>query len=124
MTATSRGDRVRPFADLSPVGKQRRVARLAATALAGYDLRVRSVRVHAFATNLLYRVRSDAGERFMLRMAVPGWRTLADLRAEAAWLEALRRDTDIGAPAAFATMGAACGLAFRGFEEGLGLRLV
>jgi Ser/Thr protein kinase RdoA (MazF antagonist) len=92
------GRRPRPFADLSPAGKQRRVAALAVTALEAYDLRVRSVRVHAFATNLLYRVRSDAGERFMLRMAVPGWRTMADLEAEAAWLEALQRDTDIAAP--------------------------
>ena len=89
----------RPFADLSPAGKQRRVARLAAEALRAYDLRVRSVRVHAFATNLLYRVRTVAGERLMLRMAFPGWRTLADLRAEAAWLDALQCDTDVGAPA-------------------------
>ena len=56
------------------------MARLAAEALKAYDLRVSSVRVHAFATNLLYRVRSDTGGRYMLRMAFPGWRTLADLR--------------------------------------------
>jgi Ser/Thr protein kinase RdoA (MazF antagonist) len=31
-------------------------------------------------------------------MAYPGWRTLADLLAEAAWLDALHEDTDIGAP--------------------------
>jgi hypothetical protein len=93
------GGRTRPFADLSPAGKQRRVAALALAALERYDLRVRSVRVHAFATNLLYRVRSDTGERLMLRMAVPGWRTLSDLEAEAAWLEALQRETDLGAPA-------------------------
>ncbi|MFO7632477.1 MAG: phosphotransferase [Caldilinea sp.] len=56
------------------------------------------MRVHSFATNLLYSVQSDTGERFMLRMAYPGWRTLEDLRAEAAWLDALHEDTDIGAP--------------------------
>jgi Ser/Thr protein kinase RdoA (MazF antagonist) len=92
------GRQTRPFADLSPAGKQRRVAALAVAALQAYDLRVCSVRVHAFATNLLYRVRSDTGDRFMLRMAFPGWRTLTDLQAEAAWLEALQRDTDIAAP--------------------------
>ena len=92
------GRRRRPFAELSPAGKQRRVAALAIAALEAYDLRVRRVRVHAFATNLLYRVQSDTGERFMLRMAFPGWRTLTDLHAEAAWLEALQRDTDIAAP--------------------------
>ena len=89
----------RPFADLTPVGKQRRVAGLAEQALRAYDLEVRAMRVHTFATNLLYRVRSDTGERFVLRMAYPGWRTLVDLEAEAAWLEALQRDTDVGAPA-------------------------
>jgi Ser/Thr protein kinase RdoA (MazF antagonist) len=103
VTPASGADPLRPFADLGPVGKQRRVARLAAEALKAYDMKVSGVRVHAFATNLLYRVRSDTGERYMLRMAFPGWRTLADLQAEAAWLEALRRDTDVGAPAVVRT---------------------
>ncbi len=114
MTPASGGERVRPFAELSPVGKQRRVARLAAEALKAYDLRVSSVRVHAFATNLLYRVRSDTGGRYMLRMAFPGWRTLADLEAEAAWLEALQRDTDIGAPAIVRARGGEAVLRMRG----------
>ena len=114
MTRSPRSERGRSFADLSPVGKQRRVARLAAEALRGYDLRVSSVRVHAFATNLLYRVRSDAGERFVLRMAYPGWRALADLQAEAAWLEALQRDTDVGAPAVVRASDGEAVLATRG----------
>lgn len=86
------------FATLSRIGKVRRIGRLAATALRAYDIDVHSMRVHAFATNLLYRVQAGTGERFMLRMAYPGWRTLEDLRAEAAWLDALHHDTDIGAP--------------------------
>jgi len=104
----------RPFADLTPIGKQRRVARLAAEALKAYDLRVSSLRAHAFATNLLYRVLSDTGERYVLRMAVPGWRTLADLQAEAAWLDALQRDTDVGAPAVVRTRGGEAVLSLRG----------
>jgi Ser/Thr protein kinase RdoA (MazF antagonist) len=114
VTPASQGDRIRPFADLSPVGKQRRVARLAAEALEGYDLRVSSVRAHAFATNLLYRVRSHTGERYMLRMAFPGWRALADLEAEATWLEALQRDTDVGAPAVVRTRDGEAVLPMRG----------
>ncbi len=114
MTRSPAGEGGRPFAILSPVGKQRRVARLALAALAAYDLKVASLRVHAFATNLLYRVRSDAGERFVLRMAFPGWRTLSDLQAEAAWLEALQRDTDIGAPAVVRARGGEAVLALRG----------
>jgi len=86
------------FHSLTKIGKVRRVGRLAAAALSAYDIPVRSIRVHAFATNLLYKVQTETGERFALRMAYPGWRTLEDLRSEAAWLEALHADTDIGAP--------------------------
>jgi Ser/Thr protein kinase RdoA (MazF antagonist) len=43
-------------------------------------------------------VTTHSGERFMLRLAVPGWRTLLDLQSEAMWLEALARDTPIAAP--------------------------
>ena len=114
MTSVGDGDGARPFASLSPVGKQRRVARLAAEALGAYDLAVQDVRVHAFATNLLYRVRSETGERYMLRMAYPGWRTPSDLEAEAAWLEALQRDTDVGAPALVRARGGEAVLPMRG----------
>lgn len=88
----------RDYASLTRNGKIRRIGQLAAAALSEYDIRVRSQRIHSFSTNLLYRVQSDSGERYVLRMAYPGWRTLEDLRAEAAWLDALHTDTDIGAP--------------------------
>ena len=86
------------FAGLTRTGKLRRVGRLADAAVRRYDIEVRSIRMHCFATNLLYRVRADTGERFMLRMAYPGWRTLDNLLAEAAWLDALSDETDVGAP--------------------------
>jgi Ser/Thr protein kinase RdoA (MazF antagonist) len=46
----------------------------------------------------MYVVHASTGERYMLRLASPGWRTLDDLRSEAMWLEALARDTDVPAP--------------------------
>ncbi|MFO7623755.1 MAG: hypothetical protein R6V73_05340, partial [Anaerolineales bacterium] len=64
----------RDFASLTRIGKIRRIGQLAAAALSEYDIRVHSQRIHSFATNLLYRVQSDTGERFVLRMAYPGWR--------------------------------------------------
>lgn len=91
-------DTASDYARLTPTGQLRRIGRLAALALRAYDLPVRSLRLYAFATNPLYQVTTQTGERFMLRLAYPGWRTLEDLRAEAAWLEALHTDTDIGAP--------------------------
>ena len=86
------------FSELTPIGKFRRLGQLAAAVLSVYDIPVRSIQLHSHATNLLYRVDSASGERFILRLASPGWRTLEDLRAEAAWLEALQLDTDIAAP--------------------------
>ena len=89
---------VTPFERLTAAGRRRRFHALAAAALADYDLRDASVRFHADDTNLLYRVTTHGGERFMLRMGSPEWRTLTDLESEAMWLDALARDTAVGAP--------------------------
>lgn len=88
----------RDFTRLTRIGKLRLIGKLAESALRRYDMKVCGIRLYSTATNFLYRVVSDTGERCMLRMAYPGWRTFEDLRAEAAWLEALHTDTDIGAP--------------------------
>lgn len=88
----------RPFATLSRIGQLRRIGQVARQALTQYGIESAAVRLHHTATNLLYRVRTLDGQRLMLRMAAPGWRKLENLQAEAAWLDALARDTDIGAP--------------------------
>ncbi|MFW5742444.1 MAG: phosphotransferase enzyme family protein [Spirochaetota bacterium] len=87
-----------PFHELSPTAKLRRLRILADRALAEYGLDRPTVDFHGFETNLLYRVRTATGRRYMLRLASPGWRTHDDLRSEALWLEALARDTTIDAP--------------------------
>lgn len=92
------GKTVKPYRELSDAGKLRRLRQLAAAALSCYDLDTPEITYHGFDTNLLYRVITTSGERFMLRLAYPGWRTLEDLRAEALWLNALSRDTAISAP--------------------------
>ncbi len=90
--------RATPFAELTDAGRLRRLRALALEALGHYDLARPALTFHAFATNLLYRVTTATGERFVLRLAVPGWRTYEDHLAEAAWLDALARDTAIRAP--------------------------
>lgn len=87
-----------PYDQLSPTAKLRRLRSLAETALAEYDLVDPSIVYHGFETNLMYRVRDAAGDRYMLRLASPGWRTFEDLRSEAIWLDALSRDTAVRAP--------------------------
>ncbi|HNS51474.1 MAG TPA: phosphotransferase [Anaerolineae bacterium] len=89
---------MKPYADLSMAGKRRRLHRIAVDALARYDLREPVLAYHGFATNLLYRVTTGSGERFILRLAPPGWRTLEDLQSDALWLSALARDTAIPVP--------------------------
>ena len=76
---------MKPYVDLSNAGKLRRLRTLAAAALAQYDLRDPVLTYHTYATNLLYRVTTPSGERYMLRLASPGWRT------GAAWDSILNR---------------------------------
>jgi Ser/Thr protein kinase RdoA (MazF antagonist) len=89
---------LKSYVDLSNAGKLRRLRMLAAAALAQYDLHDPVLTYHTYATNLLYRVTTPSGERYMLRLASPGWRTGADLCSEAIWLEALARDTTLPVP--------------------------
>lgn len=93
---------------------------LAREALAAFGFAGAQARLHSNETNALYRIRLRAdggpwrrpagscgggaerelvpGERLMLRLATPGWRTRADLENEALWLEALERDGCVAAP--------------------------
>lgn len=89
---------MKPYSDLSTVGKLRRLRDLALAALDEYDLEGPEIVYHSFSTNLLYRVTALSGERFMLRLAAPGWRTFEDLLSEALWLAALGRDTAVAVP--------------------------
>ena len=89
---------MKPYSELSRAGKLRRLRELAIEALSHYELKSPEVAYHGFETNLLFRVTAASGERFMLRLASPGWRTLEDLRSEAMWLTALACETSVHAP--------------------------
>jgi Ser/Thr protein kinase RdoA (MazF antagonist) len=89
---------MKPYNNLSRMAKLRLLHSLAVTALARYDLKDPEIAFFGYQTNLLYRVTSASGERFMLRLATPGWRAFEDLRSEAMWLSALIRDTPLSVP--------------------------
>jgi Ser/Thr protein kinase RdoA (MazF antagonist) len=89
---------MKSYNDLSLAGKIRRLHGLAIVALAHYDLESPEITYHSFSTNLLYRVTTASGERFMLRLATPGWRTFEGLLSEALWLDALNRETTLAVP--------------------------
>jgi len=89
---------MKPFGALSARGRLRRLRRMAEAALAAFGVEAERMTLLGSFTNTLYRVRTVAGRAYVLRICAPGWRTETDLRSEALWLEALARDTQIGAP--------------------------
>jgi Ser/Thr protein kinase RdoA (MazF antagonist) len=98
-------EQLKPYPSLSRTGRLRRLRRLALAGLAEYDLDAPKLSFFGWHTNLLYRVTTADGAQYMLRVAAPRWRSLDDLRSEAMWLEALDRDTDVGAPRVIAARG-------------------
>jgi Ser/Thr protein kinase RdoA (MazF antagonist) len=100
---------MRSFDALSQRGQGRRLRALAQLALGQYDLRVRRLSLVANHLNAIFRVDTvgaagaDAnavprGATYALRISHPIWRTAQDLFSELAWLQALARDADLGAP--------------------------
>ncbi|MFZ6027546.1 MAG: phosphotransferase enzyme family protein [Chloroflexota bacterium] len=88
----------KPFEQLTARGQARRLRQLALAALQYYDLPGADVTLLGRFTNALFRVRTAAGQTYVLRLCSPGWRTESDIRSEIAWLNALAEETDIGAP--------------------------
>ena len=91
--------------ELTRIGMLRRQRPLAMQALARYGIRCRRVDLVSQDTNFIYRVTSEDGTRYALRLVAPLWRTEDNLRAEVTWLEALSRDTDIPVPVVIPTLG-------------------
>ncbi|MBN2501913.1 MAG: phosphotransferase [Anaerolineales bacterium] len=89
---------VQDFEQLTWRGKIRRLRKLAHNALQQFDMAYTDLRLVGWYTNLLFRVFTPTKDSYVLRICGPGWRTDEDLRAEAAWLQALNCDTDIGVP--------------------------
>ncbi|MCB0035612.1 MAG: phosphotransferase, partial [Anaerolineales bacterium] len=89
---------MKPYQELTLSGKLRRLSQLARQALKQYDLPIGRCYLLNRSTNLIYAVYTTTGQRYILRLATPGWRTLSDLRSEAMWLQALRQETEIPVP--------------------------
>jgi Ser/Thr protein kinase RdoA (MazF antagonist) len=83
------------FGDLTRVGQARRLRQMALVALERYDLELRRVTTMSTDLNGVFRVDTTSGERFVLRITPPAWRSAAETHSEIAWLRALARETDI-----------------------------
>jgi Ser/Thr protein kinase RdoA (MazF antagonist) len=86
---------MRSFSELGPRGQTARLRHLALHALTRYDFDVAAIRPLANHFNTIFRVDTADGNRAVLRINRPRHRTLADIRSELAWLDALRRETDL-----------------------------
>jgi Ser/Thr protein kinase RdoA (MazF antagonist) len=95
------GAAVRAFDELSTRGRIGRLRGLALDALREYDLEVARCSFVARGFNIVFRVDATDGSSYALRMS-PSVRIHADgcEVAEAAWIEALRRDTSLAVPRA------------------------
>ncbi len=89
---------MKPFQNLTQRGQARRLRQLALNALQSYPLRIRNVSLLAYHFNCIFRVDTQDGQKYALRINLPGVRSLAEIRSEAMWLAALRQDTDLLVP--------------------------
>jgi len=89
---------MKPFDQLTSRGKARRLRKLAINALNQCEFEVADIRLVGVRVNTVFRVRTAGGSSYIIRICKPGWRTIADLSSEIAWLRALSCDTDIGVP--------------------------
>ena len=72
---------------------------LADLALQQWDLSVAKIELVSRSENVVFRVDSEAGQSYALRVHRPGYHTLAELESEALWTAALN-EAGIGAPVA------------------------
>jgi Ser/Thr protein kinase RdoA (MazF antagonist) len=89
---------MKPYNELTKRGKLRRQRQLALKALEHYDLDVKDFRLLAAGINTIYRIDTQGGEKYAMRIYSPEETVLQDNQAEIFWLKALNKDTDLRVP--------------------------
>ena len=92
---------MRPFSTLTERGKALRLRRMALAALSHYELPLKKVCLVANHLNGIFRVDTEDGQVYALRISEPTWRTDDDLQTELHWLQSLARETTICVPKLF-----------------------
>jgi Ser/Thr protein kinase RdoA (MazF antagonist) len=92
---------MRPFSTLTERGQALRLRHMALAALSHYDLPLKKICLVANHLNGIFRVDTEEGKTYALRISDPIWRTDDDLQTELLWLQALARETTIGVPKLF-----------------------
>jgi len=86
---------MKPFDELTRLGKIRRLRQVVLKALEHYDLRVEWVKFFTIETNTMFQIRTLDGKKFVLRIYSDEETTLRENQAEMFWLDAIKRDTDL-----------------------------
>jgi Ser/Thr protein kinase RdoA (MazF antagonist) len=101
---------MKPFKELTRLGRVRRMRNLAGVALDAYGLEANHLALARYAGNALFRVyskdvRGESGEtelfepgQFLLRIHWPGYRDESDIGLELEWLRMLRQERDLPVP--------------------------
>ncbi len=86
---------MKAYDKLTRPGRLRRLRQIVLKALEQYDLCVKWVKFLTIETNTMFQIRSEDGERFVLRIYSDEETTVRENQAEMYWLAALKRDTDL-----------------------------
>ena len=86
---------MKPYSELTRIGKIRRLRQVVTEALAEYSLEVEWIKFLTIETNTMFKIQSTDGKKFVLRIYSDEETTLRENQAEIFWLERLIRDTDI-----------------------------
>ncbi|UCD98376.1 MAG: phosphotransferase [Chloroflexota bacterium] len=86
---------MKAYRDLTRRGQLRRLRKLAIKALQNYDLPVKWIKFFTLETNTMFKIRSEQGEDFVLRIYSDEETTLKENQTEIFWLNALLSDTDL-----------------------------
>lgn len=92
---------MRSFSTLTERGQALRLRRMALAALSHYELSLKQVRLVTNHLNGIFRVDTEDGEVYALRLSHPTWRTDDELQTELHWLQMLERETTLGVPKLF-----------------------
>ncbi len=91
---------MKDFYALTPVGRSRRLRRVAVAALESYEISVKDLRVLSTETNGVFRVEGADGKRYVVRVGRGGniGHSLDQVRSETEWLTALAEDANLRSP--------------------------
>jgi Ser/Thr protein kinase RdoA (MazF antagonist) len=86
---------MKPYNKLTQRGQLRRLHCLAVKVLEDYEFDVKWIKFMTIETNTMFKVQSEEGENFVLRIYSDEETTLKENKTEIFWLNALINDTDL-----------------------------